>query len=334
MTNLKQNLGDGKAIDQTFQLSPLQVEFIDAVKSYISYIKNVRRYSPNTVSSYKRNLAQFGEYVFTLEINSINEITLKMLRRFIVQLAEALYKPVTINHKIHCYSSFFRHCMRMGLMKHNNAKLLHQLKTLSKLTDYLSEEEMNKIYTEVEFPNNFIGVRNLYIIDLFYSSGIRLRELINLKEKDIHGDMLKVVQGKGGRDRLIPLPGKFVEYHQVYLEAKDKFYKKRKIKKSDEEPLIVTSKYQKAYPMLIQRIIKKSFSFVKDKTVSPHVLRHTYATHLMNAGAPIYAIKDLLGHESVVSTSRYTHVSIGKLVKIHSQIFTPRIDESNQQQSA
>ena len=321
MTNLQNESEIKNYPELVVQPSPLMLEFYEAAKDYISYIKNVRRYSPHTVSSYKYNIAQLGEYVCTLEITSINEISHKMLRNYIVELVEALYSPVSINQKIHSFSSFFRHCMRMGLIKHNRAKLLHQLKTMSKLTDYLTEAEMNKIYTEVKFSKNFSGIRNKYVIDLFYSSGIRLSELINLTENNIEGDMLKVIKGKGGYDRYIPLPAKFVEHHEQYIKAKKKFYKKYKIKHSAKEPLIINTRFQKSYPMLIHRIIETCFSYVKDKTVSPHVLRHSYATHLMLAGAPIHAIKDLLGHQTIVSTSRYLHLSIKKLSDVHTKCF-------------
>ncbi len=329
MSNLPEKRVESNSIAQT-ELTPLQAEYIEAARSYISYIKNVRRYSPHTVHSYKCNLNQFEGFVFTLEVNSLSEITLKMLRRFVVQLAEELYNPVTINHKIHTMSSFFRHCMRLGIIKQNKAKLLHQLKTLSKLTVYLSEEEMSKFYTEVEFSKNFAGIRNKYVIDLFYSSGIRMSELIKLRDCDIEGDMLKVIQGKGGYDRYVPLPAKFLEHHKQYLKAKKRYCEKRKVKQAFDDHLVITTKFQKIYPMLITRIIEKYFSFVKDKEVSPHSLRHTFATHLMNAGAPIHAIKDLLGHRSVTSTARYTHVSINRLLEIHSKYFPARTEPIQQ----
>jgi integrase/recombinase XerC len=325
MTNLPKD-GLENNTSNNPKLNHLQSQYIEAVRSYISYIKNVRRYSPHTVTSYKCNLNQFGEYVFYLDINSIDEITIKMLRKFVVQLAEELYSPQTINHKIHSISSFFRHCMRMGLVKQNNAKLLHQLKTLTKLTVYLSEEEMNKVYTEVQFSKTFQGVRNKYVIDLFYSSGIRMAELIKLRDCDIDNGMLKVIQGKGGYDRLVPLPAKFLEHHKKYMMIKKKYYAKYNIKQSHEDYLVITTRFQKSYPMLIKRIVENCFSFVKDKDVSPHTIRHSYATILMNRGASINAIKDLLGHKTIVSTARYTHVSINKLVEVHSKYFPQRTE--------
>ncbi|HWZ21349.1 MAG TPA: tyrosine-type recombinase/integrase, partial [Cytophagaceae bacterium] len=269
MINLPEKKVESNTIAQA-ELTPLQAEYIEAARSYISYIKNVRRYSPHTVTSYKCNLNQFGEYVFTLEVNTLSEISHKMLRKYVMQLAEELYSPVSINHKIHTITSFFRHCMRMGLIKQNKAKLIFQLKTLSKLTVYLSEGEMDKIYTEVEFSKNFAGIRNKYVIDLFYSSGIRMSELIKLRDCDIEGDMMKVIQGKGNYDRYVPLPVKFLEHHKEYLEAKKRYCEKRKIKQSHEDHLVITTKFQKMYPMLISRIIIKYFSFVKDKEVTPH----------------------------------------------------------------
>jgi integrase/recombinase XerC len=332
MTNLPEKNGNDNTIVQAQKMA-FRVEYKEAARDYISYIKNVRRYSLHTVESYSTSLEKFGKYIFDLDVISLEGITLKMLRRYVVLLSEKLLKPGTINHKIHCLSSFFRHCLRTGRLKHNRAKLLHQLKTLSKIPVYLSEAEMNHFYNNTITPTTFAGIRNRYIIDLLYSSGLRLSELVNLKESHIEYDMLKVVQGKGGYDRYVPLPRKFVEYHQLYLKAKRKHYRKHKTKKAKEEPLIVTMDCKPVPRWLVRRAIRKCFPFIKDKEVTPHTFRHTYATHLLNRGASIMAIKDLLGHKSVATTARYTHIAVSKLVEIHKQHF-PSTDHSLKQQTA
>lgn len=332
MTKLPEKIGNGKTFDEN-ELTPFQIEYLEASKEYLSYIKNIRRYSPHTVSSYKNTLRQFGNYVFRLGLNSLEGITIKILRKYIVRLSEALYSSKSINQRLHCLSSFFKHCARNGRIKQNRAKLLPRLKELSKVIVYLSEAEMNHFYDNMIPVNTFTGIRNRYIIDLFYSSGIRVSELVNLKERNISKDMLKVEHGKGGDDRYIPLPKKFLVHHAEYMKAKSEHYKKHKIKKSKDEPLVVSRNFQSVTRMFLYRLVKKTFAYVKDKEVTPHTLRHSIATHLMNAGAPINAIKDFLGHRTIVSTAKYTHVAISRLVEIHKQHF-PSTENSLKKQSA
>ncbi len=287
------------------------------IDSFINYLQFERRFSKNTCVSYKTDLIQFQDFlVITYAENSLKDATHPMVRSWIVSLVEQKLDPSSINRKIACLRSFFKYLLKQELISVNPTVKIKILKTPKRLPHFVLEHDMEAMLDNQQLlTTDFIGLRNQLIVELFYGTGMRLSELITLKISHInHQERTLKVTGKRNKERVIPFTISLELIIQNYLRA-------RQIEQHiQNDYLIVTDNGQKVYPMFIQRIVKnklKEFSSV-EKT-SPHVLRHSYATHLLNKGAEINAVKDLLGHSSLAATQVYTHNSMDKLKKVFDQ---------------
>ena len=277
---------------------------------FLKYLRFEKRYSDHTVSSYKIDLKQFIEFIEKeFGLKKLNSVNHKIARSWIINLSSENLTSATINRKIASAKSFYKYLISREKLNENPFKKISLLKKEKKLPSFIKEKDIKLMFDQSKFKNNLIDTRNLLILELLYGTGIRLSELINLKIKDcdLNKNQIKVL-GKRNKERIIPINKNIKSQLEKYLILRAQ----KEIKNS--EYLIITSKYEKSYPMFIYRIVKNNLSkTINSEKYNPHILRHTFATHLVNKGANINAVKDLLGHSSLAATQIYTHNSIEKL---------------------
>jgi integrase/recombinase XerC len=285
---------------------------IEAFTSYLSLEKN---YSPHTLKAYNRDILAFGAYCNSeYGIKELVEVDYNIIRSWIIKLVEGGLTNRTVNRKIASLTAYYKFLQKIEAIDANPLAKHKSLKTSKKVEVPFSEREMECILEEIEYPENFEGARDRLIIELLYATGIRRAELINLRlvDVDLHTRVLRVL-GKRNKERLIPLLESTVEHYREYLVYRDKHLDMR-----SEDFVLLSKSGRKIYETLVYRIINRYFSKVSTKVKkSPHILRHTFATHLLNKGADLNAVKELLGHSSLASTQVYTHSSIAELKKIH-----------------
>jgi len=283
--------------------------------SFLKYLQYEKRYSPKTILAYKTDLRQFQEFL-NAEFDSapIEEANHSLVRSWVVSLVENQNDPVSVNRKIACLRSYYKFLLRQGLITKDPMSKIKILKTKKKLPHFVQEEEMARALDHVEIPNDFEGLRDHLVLELFYGTGMRLSELIGLTDLSINvRDKTLKVLGKRNKERIIPFTQSLAQLINDYRKVRN-----RDIERKNGN-LLVTDGGQPLYPVLVNRIVKKYLGKANVEKKSPHVLRHTYATHLLNKGAEINAVKDLLGHASLAATQVYTHNSMEKLKKVFDQ---------------
>jgi integrase/recombinase XerC len=287
------------------------------IDSFIKYLQYEKRYSRHTLISYKNDLTQFFDFLQNPDfVQGEENITYSEIRAWIVSLIENGLDPKSANRKISTLRSYFRFLLKKGVIEVNPTLKVRVLKTKKQLPRFLKEGEIRQLFEEAEFKDDFEGWRDRLVMELLYGTGIRLNELINLKERDISFlDQHIKVLGKRNKERLIPFTRLL---HNVLENYQSK--KKETFIGNADGYLIVTNKDEQCYPMMIYRIVRKFLDqFTTIDKRSPHVLRHTFATHLLNKGADLNAVKELLGHSSLSATQVYTHNSLEKLKKVFDQ---------------
>lgn len=288
------------------------------ITQHLDYLRYEKRMSPNTVTAYQTDLEQFALYAETaFQIQDILFVDADVIRTWMLTLMEEGISTRTINRKISCLKSFFNYHRKLGHVEDNVMKRVISPKISRRLPHFVEEQDMDRLFSSELFENNFEGARDRAVMELFYSTGMRLSELLNIKLVDIdfYEQHVKVL-GKRNKERIIPI-------NQVAKEALEKyfdFYRDKFGEMNKNNCIFVTSKNNKLYPKAIYNIVRKYLDVVTtiDKR-SPHVLRHTFATHMLNNGADINAIKEILGHSSLAATQVYTHNSIEKLKSIYKQ---------------
>lgn len=306
------------------------------IREFLDYLYLIRNYSQNTIISYQTDLKQFYDFIILsyhgkadysesekLELFfDINSIDILILKSFISELFEKQkfnikkvpkFSNRSITRKISVLKSFFKYLYKKGIIKSNPASGLGFPKIAKKLPSFLSQNEINKLLDKI--GNGELSFINKAIIELFYGTGIRLNELINLKLSDVNFCKKTIkVMGKGSKQRIVPYGSKADKALKDYLQIRDIV----NINKLDI--LFVTKKGKKFGPVELRRMVNKYLSSVTDlRKKSPHVLRHSFATHLLDNGADIRAVKDLLGHENLSTTQIYTHVNPEQLKKVYKQ---------------
>ena len=286
------------------------------VQSFLSYIEYERRYSRHTLESYGNDLEQFYFYLKSeYQKEELELATHLEIRSWIVQMMEHKITPRSINRKLSTLKSFFKFLMRKGVVKKSPLSKVLAPKTSKRLPVFVEKAGIEKLLTEIEFSEDFEGKRDKMILDLFYNTGMRRSELNNLKETDIdsYNSQIKVL-GKGNKERIIPIQPQLRAALKEYMDMKNQSIATPSIY------LFVNMEGKLLNPSNIYQIVKKYLNLITtiDKK-SPHVLRHTFATHLMNNGADINAVKELLGHASLAATQVYTHNTIDKLKNIYKQ---------------
>lgn len=287
--------------------------FID---HFIRYLQFEKRFSPNTVTAYKKDLEQFSGFIQATD-DDLLKTDYQNVRSWIVELMDQGGDPKTINRKISTLRSFYKFLLRESLIESNPMVQVKGPKTPKRLPVVVTEEKMDILLDSSSvFDSDFSGSRNRLIIELLYGTGIRLSELVGLKEKDFnrYEQHIKVL-GKRNKERIIPLNNALVASIENYIDLK-----KAQQFNTASSVLIVTNEGRDVYPQFIYRTVKFILSMVSThKKKSPHILRHSFATSLLNRGADLNAIKELLGHSSLAATQVYTHNSVEKLKLIYKQ---------------
>ncbi|PQJ09179.1 integrase [Flavipsychrobacter stenotrophus] len=287
-----------------------------AQTNFIHYLKFEKRYSAHTISAYQQDLQQFFLFsAITFQLAEPALISHFHVRSWLADLKEKKSLPRTINRKISSLNSFYKYLLRLGLVDKNPVKLLHAQKLPGRLPVFLKESETINLFEEIDFGEGFAGATDRIICELLYATGMRRNELLQLKENDIEWSLKQIrVLGKGNKERLIPAGAALLDSIKDYLSVK----KEQEV--YDKEYLLNVPSGKPLYAGYVYRVVNKYLTQTTTLSKrSPHVLRHTFATHLLNNGANIQAIKDLLGHSSLAATQIYTHNSIDKLKEIHKQ---------------
>ena len=282
---------------------------------FTDYLLLEKNYSVLTVNAYQNDLEDFLEFIkHEYESNSITKVNYSQIRSWIVLLVENGIANRSINRKVSALNTYFKFLLKTGDINNNPLSKHRALKTSKKIQIPFSEAEIKTVLDDLNFADDFESVRDKFIIELFYSTGIRRIELVQLKltSIDLNTKTLKVL-GKRSKERIVPLLKSVVLTAVKYLKLR-----KELERISDADILFLTKKGYKIYETLVYRTINGYFSLASSKVKrSPHILRHSFATHLLNQGADLNAVKELLGHSSLAATQVYTHNSIAELKKVH-----------------
>ena len=287
------------------------------IQPFLTYLKFEKRYSQHTLLAYQNDLTSFFDYL-VVQYNEIAlpDISHMYIRSWLAQLKDETMTAKSINRKISSLRSFFKYAVKTGVIAQTPMTKIIAPKSEKRLPQFVADKDMATLLNHVEFTPDWKGQTDRLLILLLYHTGMRLSELIHLKESNVNfpGQALKVL-GKGSKERILPIGKELMQETKTYMEAK------RDLKHLDPVPnLLVTEKGEPLAPRQVYTIVKNYLSLVTtiDKR-SPHILRHTFATHLMNNGADLNAVKELLGHSSLAATQVYTHNTIEKLKNIHSK---------------
>ena len=285
------------------------------IDSFLDYVSLEKKYSLHTSLAYKNDLISFRDFLIT-EYNQEELVAVNygQIRNWIVSLVDSDISNRTINRKVSSLKSFYKFLQKSEQIKVNPLSKHKALKVAKKVQVPFTSREINSVIDIVSEENDFISVRNKLIVELFYSTGIRRIELINIKERNISfsENTIKVL-GKRNKERFVPLLQSVVPTLKNYLELKREF-------SLGLEELFITVKGNKIYETLVYRIINSYFSKVSSKVKkSPHILRHSFATHLLNEGADLNSVKELLGHSSLASTQAYTYNSLEVIKKVYNR---------------
>lgn len=286
---------------------------ITLIKNFLDYLTIEKRYSDHTTVSYRNDLNQFNLYL--LESYSgieFHKVEMIHVRSYMVHLLESKLAKSTVARKVSSIKSLYKFMKKEQLISSSPILLLETPKLDSRLPVFLKEEEVVNLFEEFKFEDSFSGKRDKMILYLFYQTGIRLSELIGLKDVDVRNGELKVL-GKRNKERIIPLSNNIQPLIDQFLNLKDELGFKKKY-------FFVTDKGNKLYEKFVYRKVNYYLSMVSSKQKkSPHILRHTFATHMLNNGADLNSIKEILGHENLSATQVYTHNTFQKLKSIHKQ---------------
>ena len=284
---------------------------------FLKYLQFEKRFSVNTIKSYENDLNQFTDFI-KINFNK-NEIYLaddKLVRAWVVSLMEKDFSALSINRKISTLKTFFKFLLREGHVKSNPMDKVIAPKKSKKLPSFVEEKQINNLLDDYSFGDDFPGIRNKTIIEMFYNTGMRLSELIGLTNNsiDLHNGTIKVL-GKRNKERILPVHSQFIKSIQDYILSRDKEFSNLA-----HDFLFVTDKGNKLYEKFVYRLVNKYLNLVTTiEKKNPHILRHTFATHLLNHGADLNAIKELLGHANLAATQIYTHNTFEKLKTIYKQ---------------
>lgn len=292
------------------------------VSQFLQYLQTQKNYSEHTINAYRRDLGELHEFLLAhysregIEgIDSAGNVSYKQIRAWLASLLQSGQSPRTAARKLATIKSFFNYLHRQQLIAANPAEKVQSPKFSKKLPAFVTEKELHKLLEEIEFEDSFEGIRDRCMLEILYGCGLRRAEIISLATSDIDlfQQQLKV-KGKGSKDRIVPF-GKAVSGSiEAYLSARSL------AGHTEKSPFFLRKNGESIYPSLLYRVTRRYMGMIESpQQKSPHVLRHSYATHLLNEGADLQAIKELLGHNSLAATQVYTHHSLARLKSIHKQ---------------
>ncbi len=276
------------------------------LNQFLIYLNGVRRNSPNTIRAYRTDVLQFIDFCKT---NNIKEATPNSIKKFLMFLNEKKLDKRSISRKLSSLRHFFKYLRTNEIIEVNPLLLIHNPKENKKLPEHLSVKELQEIFNNLEKQEDAESLMTLAIFDLLYGCALRVSEVcsLNITDFDFGRKIIKVF-GKGSKERIVPLGVKTINSLKQYLESI----------KYDNGKFFRTKRGKKIYPKFVERLVKKHISVVSDvKRKTPHTLRHSAATHMLDKGADLLAIKEILGHENLSTTQIYTHVSVEKLKRTY-----------------
>jgi len=321
-------------LETTFRLIVFQFIFTDIVGIFISmrnliekflkYLKVERNSSPHTLTAYRTDLEQFLMHCATQqncgeEVVQIEQIDRLMIRLWLGELSESGIARSSIARKVAAIRSFFKYAFKRRLIEKNPAHLLIVPKKEKKLPKTAHPEEIRRML-ELAGDNDPKSVQDRAILELFYSTGIRLSELVNLNTSDLNFNLKQItVSGKGNKERIVPIGNEALRSLKKHLNSRSELFGKR-TDNDARKALFIASGGHRIYPRIIQKMVKRYFDLTSEITQkSPHVLRHSFATHMLDAGADIRLIKEFLGHSDLSATQIYTHTSVERLKNVYEQ---------------
>lgn len=280
--------------------------------SFIDFLSAQKRFSQHTSIAYRKDIEQFFEFAEISKEQELKEVNARLVRGWMVDLMENDYVAQSVNRKLSTLRTYFKWLKREGVVTENPMKLVRGPKNNKRLPSFIQQKQITENKLSDTFSDDFEGLRDRLMFELLYQTGIRLSELINLKDSDASNSQIKVL-GKRNKERIIPISKDLSRLIQEYRN------KRSEINVSSDS-LLVLKTGKILYPKFVYRRINKYLSLATDvKKKSPHVLRHTFATHMLNNGAGLEVLKELLGHANLSATQIYTHNSFAELTAIYSQ---------------
>ena len=291
---------------------------MDHKESFIQYLLIEKRYSPHTITSYKNDLNQFFGFVDGIgHSGDVNDITSHEVRAWIVSMMQNEISAVSVHRKISCLRMFYRYLRKEGLVSHNPMDQVVVPKKKKKLPVFVGEDALDKLLDSYDFGNDFAGIRNRTIIEMLYITGMRRAELTGLRDSDIDLSSATVrVTGKRNKQRIIPVINSFIPRIKEYIKERNTHFESG----LTEGWFFITDSGKQLYDKYVYNTVRNYLAMVTTiEKKSPHVLRHTFATHMLNHGADLNSIKELLGHANLSATQIYTHNTFEKLKEVYKQ---------------
>jgi integrase/recombinase XerC len=294
------------------------------LEQFVNYIQFEKRQSEHSVSAYRGDIIQFQDYLsIQYQVDHLHEASHSMIRSWVVELRKNALTNKSIHRKVSSLKAFYKFLRREGVVVQNPTARIVLPKIEKRLPEFLKKDEIGSLLEASYQMNDFVSLRNRLIILLFYQCGIRLSELVNLKEAYVENNSIRVI-GKRNKERIVPLIPEVKELIEKYLVVKHESFKGE----ANSTYLIVKNDGNQSYPKFIYTIVNQQLTgHTTLKKKSPHVLRHTFATQMLDEGADLNSIKEMLGHANLTATQVYTHNSLAKIKSIYKQAH-PRADKT------